>query len=154
MPELPELPTEVVSYIASFVPIIINSQSRPLCQKTINKNKRSRASKLDRCLRLYYVDAYEDYDTARYEGIFPRLDVETVEFSCILERLKETLRNISEMILSECSNWSRFGMIEYEPYHFTSIIENNFLELVSPSIWVKLDILEIKQNNYLVYALL
>tara|TARA_B100001094_G_scaffold104607_1_gene100859 strand:+ start:1069 stop:1206 length:138 start_codon:yes stop_codon:yes gene_type:complete len=45
-------------------------------------------------------------------------------------------------------------MIEYEPYHFTSIVENNFLELVSPSIWVKLDILEIKQNNYLVYALL
>lgn len=154
MSELPELPTEVVSYIASFVPIIINSQSRPLCQKTINKNKRRRASKLDRCLRLYYVDEYEDYDRARYEGIFPRLDVETVEFSCILERLKETLRNISEMILSECSNWSRFGMIEYEPYHFTSIVENNFLELVSPSIWVKLDILEIKQNNYLVYALL
>ena len=154
MPDLPELPTEVVSYIASFVPIIINRQSWRLCEKTVDKTRRRCASKLDRCLRLYYVNDIDEYGKARHLGIFPPLDVESVAFSCILLRLKETLRNISEMILSECSNWDRFGMIEYESYNICSTVENNMLEIVSPAIWVKLDILKLKRDNYLVYALL
>ena len=146
---LPELPVEVVSYMTSFIPIAINKQSRR--SFAVDKIRHGFAQNLERGLKLYYTDDIKDYEQARNEGVFPPLDVEAVEFSCILGRFKETLRNIAEMILSECSNWDRFGIIEYDPYLYSSI-RKNMLEL--SGVFRKLNISKLVSKNYAVYALL
>lgn len=62
MASLPELPHEIVSYITSFVPVIIDKYTRIDCSEPITKIRTERAKILDNTITDFFKDGDGEID--------------------------------------------------------------------------------------------
>ena len=92
-PSLPELPHEVVSYITSFAPVIIDKISRLDCSEPIAKIRSERAKTLHNTIIEYFID--DDFT----------IDTEFLHQAAVLNTWP-TLESIAAKLLIENAGWS------------------------------------------------
>ena len=153
---LPELPSEIVSEIVSYIPVALDHWSRIDCQKPVNKLRFGRATKLDRVLRFFFEDDISEWDEQDdwrrlHRDPYP-IDHEYLQTSASYH-LFETLQSVSNMLLNN-AGWRVEPFYSHDNYYYASDFRWGFRGVQSVYLpWMEIARVS-KRENRNVYALL
>ena len=136
-----QIPEDVVDYICTFAPKIINKRTKISTTPSINFLRHKKAYRLHCMLQEYYAD---DYQKNKINHTFTPVDPEDVILSAHPKRLSRTLECISEILLSDHANWSRIFLTEWSMYELYLGRNNVYRSLNELAHFNK----ALKTNNY------
>ena len=107
---LPELPHEVVSYITSFIPTVIDKISRLDCSEPITKIRTERAKTLHNTMIEYFID--EDLT----------IDTHFLHEAAVLNTWG-TIEALASKLLIENAGWSRSLAIDLDTFPIITFLK-------------------------------
>jgi len=110
---LPELPHEVVSYITSFIPTVIDKISRLDCSEPITKIRSERAKILHNTIIEYFIDQDEEELT---------IDTHFLHESAVLNTWV-TIEALATKILIEDAGWPRSLAIDLDAFPIITFLK-------------------------------
>ena len=109
-PSLPELPHEVVSYITSFAPVIIDKISRLDCSEPIAKIRSERAKHLHNTIIDFFI--YEDFT----------IDTHFLHVAAVLNTW-DTIESLSAKLLIDQAGWSPSIAHDFDTFPIVSFLK-------------------------------
>ena len=103
-PALPQLPHEIVTEIATFIPRAIDKYSHTECRKHILNLRHKSARKLRNVLLRFYIEDWDELEPQKKEE-YKTIDQEYVLWSAEPDNMSETLSMLSSFIL-ESAGWN------------------------------------------------